>query len=248
MSSKFWKDKLLRKKRFEAYTTTFKAHTLHIHDQASFRLGYRELFKEEVYKFRTSKSNPYIIDCGSNIGMSVVYFKSLFPASRILAFEADPYVFSFLEKNIQSFGINDVTAINKAVWDANDKSLSFLTEGGAGGRVQEKSEQFKFVDVKTARLKDYLTEEIDFLKIDIEGAEGKVLVDCADDLKFVKNLFVEYHSMHNSSQNLHLILQIVHDAGFRFHIKEAFTTPFPFIERKLNFGMDLQLNIFCYRP
>ncbi len=248
MSSKFWKDKLLRKKRFEAYTTTFKAHTLHVHDQASFRLGYRELFKEEVYKFNALKSNPYIIDCGSNMGMSVIYFKSSFPASRILAFEADPYVFSFLEKNIQSFNINDVTAINKAVWDANDESLSFLAEGGAGGRIQEKSEQFKFVKVKTARLKDYLTEEIDFLKIDIEGAEDKVLADCADDLRFVNNLFVEYHSMNNSSQNLHLILQIVHNAGFRYHIKEAFTTRFPFIERKLNFGMDLQLNIFCYRP
>jgi FkbM family methyltransferase len=165
-----------------------------------------------------------------------------------LAFEADPYIFSFLEKNIQSFGLNDVTVINRAVWDINGQSLSFLAEGGAGGRVQEKSGHHKFVAVITTRLRDYLTEEIDFLKIDIEGAEGKVLSDCADGLKFVKNLFIEYHSMENTNQNLHSILQIVHHAGFRYHIKEAYTTVFPFIERKLNFGMDLQLNIFCYRP
>lgn len=246
--NRFWKDKLLRKKRFEAYTTTFKGRTLHVHDQASFRLGYHELFEEEVYRFGSTKANPHIIDCGSNIGMSIIYFKSLFPGSKIIGFEADPYVFSFLEKNVQSFSFNDVTVINKAVWDANDESLSFLAEGGAGGRVQEKSEQFKFVNVKTARLKDYLTKEIDFLKIDIEGAESRVIADCADNLKSVKNLFIEYHSMDNGCQDLHLILQIVNNAGFRYHIKEAYTTAFPFIERKLNFGMDLQLNIFCYRP
>jgi FkbM family methyltransferase len=178
--------------------------------------------------------------------MSVIYFKSLYPDARIVAFEADPYIFSFLEKNIQSYNFKDVTLNNKAVWNTNDEVLSFLAEGGAGGRLQEKSDQFKFVDIKTARLKDYLTQKVDFLKIDIEGAEYKVLADCADSLKLVKNLFIEYHSMANDPQNLHLILQIVHDAGFRYHIKEAYATPYPFIERKLNFGMDLQLNIFCY--
>ncbi len=94
----------VKKKEFEAYTTHFRGHTLHVHDQASFRLGYSELFNEEIYKFRSQKANPYIIDCGSNMGMSIIYFKSLFPDSRIVGFEADPYVFSFLKKNIQSFG------------------------------------------------------------------------------------------------------------------------------------------------
>jgi hypothetical protein len=102
--------------------------------------------------------------------------------------------------------------------------------------------------VKTTRLKNYLVEEIDFLKIDIEGAEHKVIADCADELRFVKNLFIEYHSMENRAQNLHLILEIISKAGFRYHIKEAYITPFPFVERRLNVGMDLQLNIFCYRP
>ena len=141
-----------------------------------------------------------------------------------------------------------MTVLNRAVWDADDETLSFLAEGGAGGRLQERSAQFNYIDVKTTRLKNYLVEEIDFLKIDIEGAEHKVIADCADELRFVKNLFIEYHSMENRAQNLHLILEIISKAGFRYHIKEAYITPFPFVERRLNVGMDLQLNIFCYRP
>ncbi|WP_276504835.1 FkbM family methyltransferase [Terrimonas pollutisoli] len=240
--------KLFKRKRFTPYTTTFRGNTLHVHDHASFRLGRKELFREEVYKFISPKTTPFIIDCGSNIGMSILYFKSLFPGAKIIGFEADPYIFSFLEKNIRSYNLGDVTVLNRAVWDADDETLSFLAEGGAGGRLQERSGQFNYIDVKTTRLKNYLVEEIDFLKIDIEGAEHKVIADCADELRFVKNLFIEYHSMENRDQNLHLILEIIYKAGFRYHIKEAYTTPFPFIERRLNVGMDLQLNIFCYRP
>ncbi|MGK2861255.1 MAG: FkbM family methyltransferase [Chitinophagaceae bacterium] len=239
--------KFFKPKRFTPYSTAFRGHTLYIHDRASFRLGKNELFKDEVYKFISSRPDPYIIDCGSNIGMSILYFKSLFPGSRILGFEADPYIFSFLEKNIRSFNLTSVTVINKAVWKADDQLLSFLAEGGAGGRLQQKSGHFKYIDVMTARLKNYLNEEIEFLKIDIEGAEYKVIEDCFDQLGLVKNLFIEYHSLVNEEQNLHHILKIVHEAGFRYHIKEAYTTPTPFIERRLNVGMDLQLNIFCFR-
>ena len=240
--------KLFKRKRFTPYTTTFRGSSLHVHDHNSFRLGRKELFREEVYKFISSKTAPFIIDCGSNIGMSILYFKSLYPDAKIIGFEADPYIFSFLEKNIQSYNLKNVTVFNRAIWDADDETLSFLAEGGAGGRLQERSEQFNYIDVKTTRLKNYLVEEIDFLKIDIEGAEHKVIADCADELRFVKNLFIEYHSMENREQNLHLILDMIYKAGFRYHIKEAYTTRFPFIERRLNVGMDLQLNIFCYRP
>lgn len=240
--------KLFKRKRFTPYTTTFRGNTLHVHDHASFRLGKKELFREEVYKFISQNSTPFIIDCGSNIGMSILYFKTLYPEAKIIGFEADPSIFSFLEKNIRSYNLKDVTVLNRAVWDADDETLSFLAEGGAGGRLQERSAQFNYIDVKTTRLKNYLVEEIDFLKIDIEGAEHKVIADCADELRFVKNLFIEYHSMENRAQNLHLILEIISKAGFRYHIKEAYITPFPFVERRLNVGMDLQLNIFCYRP
>ncbi len=244
---KRWKDKLLKKERFKPYTTSFRGHSLHVHDYASFKLGKGELFKEEVYRFKARRPDPYIIDCGSNIGMSIIYFKSIYPDARIVGFEADPHIYSFLEKNVASFGLQNVEVVNKAVWDKNDEVLSFLAEGGAGGRVEEKSSTHKFVEVKTARLKDYLTEPVDFLKIDIEGAEYNVIRDCADSLHHVEHLFIEYHSMEDRPQNLHEILRIVQKAGFRYHIKEAYTQPYPFMESKLNFGMDLQLNVFCIR-
>ena len=47
---------------------------------------FEEIFIHEVYKFESRNSNPCIIDCGSNIGMSILYFKCLYPYSTITAF------------------------------------------------------------------------------------------------------------------------------------------------------------------
>ena len=243
------KDKILdnQRKRFQPYDCMFLSHKLYVHDYASFELGKNELFSAKPYNFEALNDAPYVIDCGANLGMSVIFFKTLYPNAKVLAFEADPYIFSFLEKNIVSFNFSDVIAVKAAVWDKAKEVLPFYTEGGAGGRLEKETKNVSFVNVETIRLKDYLNEKVDFLKIDIEGAEFKVIKDCEDVLKNVDKLFIEYHSFPMETQNLQEILKIVQKAGFKYHIKEAFTSAEPFKEIKLNVGMDLQLNIFCYR-
>ncbi len=233
--------------RFEPYECNFMSNTLYVHDYASLELGLYELFEQNIYKFKSKTDAPYIVDCGANLGMSVIYFKSIYPNAIITAFEADPYIFSFLKKNVHSFGFANVEVINKAVWNEDDKKLSFLKEGGAGGRIEEKNTVGDYIEIETVRLKNFLNRKVDFLKIDIEGAEFSVITDCAEELRNVENLFLEYHSFPDRKQNLHDMLDIVQGAGFRYHIKEAFTSNIPFEEIKLNVGMDLQLNIFCYR-
>lgn len=234
--------------RFIPTEKIFLGKRIFIHDIASFDLCKGELFDDEAYNFEAKTAAPYIVDCGANLGMSIIYFKELYPKAAIIAFEADDHIFKFLEKNMASFGYNDVELINKAVWDSEGE-LTFLAEGGAGGRL-EKSEtaEHTYKKVASTRLKNYLSgKKVDFLKIDIEGAEYQVLKDCAEEIKNIDFMFIEYHSMLDRPQNLHEILQIVHDGGFRYHIKEAYTTRYPFLRRTLNFGMDLQLNIFCYK-
>jgi len=238
-----------RIERFVPTEKVFLNKKMFVHDIASFDLCYDELFVKEMYNFVAKRPNPYIVDCGANLGMSIIYFKELYPKAKIVAFEADEHIFSFLEKNIQLFGYKNVELINKAVWNKDDV-LSFILEGGAGGRLEEQSENgnYTYKDVPCVSVRKYLMDEkVDFFKIDIEGAEYEVLKDCEDLLPNVENLFIEYHSMSEKKQNLHDILKIVQEAGFKYHIKEAYTTKYPFIERKLNFGMDLQLNIFCYK-
>ncbi len=234
-------------KRFVPLEKIFLGKTLFIHDIASFHIGEFELFKSETYKFKANCENPLIIDCGANLGMSIIYFKELYPKASIIAFEADEYIYSFLEKNMKSFNYENVELVNRAVWNCND-TLSFLTEGGAGGRLEIEKSNGAYKKVNCTSLKKYLVgRKVDFLKIDIEGAEYEVLKDCKKELINVEKIFIEYHSFENQEQNLHKILDILSKAGFKYHIKDAYTRKNPFIDRDLNLGMDLQLNIFCNR-
>jgi hypothetical protein len=104
-------------------------------------------------------------------------------------------------------------------------------------------------EVEAVRLKDILKEHttIDFLKIDIEGAEHRVIMDCAEELHRVDKMFIEYHSSPNHPQLLHQILRVINNSGFRYYIKEASNNySHPFIRNK-DVLYDLQLNIFCFR-
>src|SRR5690242_10249467 len=55
------------------------------------RYLYREVFAEREYWFATDSPRPVILDCGSNIGMAILFFKSLYPEAEIFAFEPAPW-------------------------------------------------------------------------------------------------------------------------------------------------------------
>lgn len=226
-------------------TTTLFGKKFKINSAFWYLHGLEELFYEETYKFNSLSNTPLIIDCGANTGLSVIYFKKLFPNSKITAFEPDIAIFNILKENLSVFGYNDVELVNKAVWNKNG-AIKFLASGGVGGRISENDDD-KTVEMRTARLKDLLNAKIDFLKIDIEGAEYDVLDDCKNNLKNVKNIFIEYHSEENREQQLDKILKIIKDAGFKYYIKEAWNNqPNPYVNKRTNL-FDLQLNIFGYR-
>ena len=229
-------------RRIPAVTTLF-GKPFYAVDGASFVSAYKEIFGNGIYAFRAASRSPYIIDCGANVGVSVLYFKKQYPDAEVIAFEPDPGIFKTLEKNVSVQKLQNVALVNKAVWDA-DAILSFMSDGADGGRVSEKAG----IPVEAVRLVPFLNRPVDFLKIDIEGAEDVVLKDSEPHLKNVKNMFVEYHSRTDSPQQLADILGILTRAGFRYHLQSATEKQkMPFVSRTSKDGFDNQLNIFAYR-
>jgi FkbM family methyltransferase len=206
----------------------------------------REIFKEQVYRFEARSSRPHIIDAGANIGLSVLYFKTLYPEASILAYEPDAVIFDILEQNTRN--LPGVEVRNAAVWN-EDTELRFFSEGSLAG-----SSEINFLGtgkemvVRAERLKPEIAKRpVDFLKIDIEGAENAVLFDIEDELDNVSNLFFEYHSVPNNQQRLGELLSLVSRRGFRYMINGSHGPELPFVEKR-DWGFDLQLNVSCYRP
>lgn len=226
---------------------TFLKFKFIVPDALSFIWQFKEIFVEEYYRFETNSNAPLIFDCGANVGTSCAFFKSIYPHSKIIAFEPNPKIAEYLKQNIKNNSLENIEVIEKAVWINDDGIELGLENADASSIYLEKNK----TGVETIRLKNLLDREqtIDMLKMDIEGAEVEVLNDCRDSLNSVRNLFIEYHSYFNRQQKLSEIIRVLETAGFRYFIMQPENRSQPFINRtnKFNPEMDLQLNIFAYR-
>lgn len=209
---------------------------------------YRELFVNELYRFRTNTITPVIIDCGANIGLSVLYFKQLYPLAHIEAFEPDTQNFELLKRNCENNALQDVALYQAAVWTSNG-SIAFSADDSEASHISEATSA-KAVNVQSIRLKESLQKyaQVDMLKMDIEGAEWDVVQDIASELNHVSHFFLEYHGKANETYKLSGIMDILKSVGFGVYIKNAADNlKYPFVEKTTATLYDVQLNIFCYR-
>jgi hypothetical protein len=107
-------------------------------------------------------------------------------------------------------GLKDVQLVQAAL-AAREGVLTFYSDGKYGSCLAEHRPAdippgWTRYEVPCVRLRDYLVEPVDFLKMNIEGAEWEVLEDSADSLRKVREMVVEYHHLPGLPRTLHKIL------------------------------------------
>jgi FkbM family methyltransferase len=244
-------EKMLLLPRYTETSITLLGVRIKLPDNASYSFMYKEIFEEEIYKFKPLSDRPYIIDCGANIGLATIYFKKNHPNAEIIAFEPDMNIFKYLQNNIESFKLKDTILLNKGLWN-EEKEISFISEGADAGKIQEAEEnKNRLSDVKSIKvvsLRPFLNRKVDFLKLDIEGAETVVLEDIEDLLFNVERIFVEYHSFVGQEQTFDKIISILKNSNFRLYINSpGITNKSPFVRVANYNNMDMQLNIYGKR-
>jgi FkbM family methyltransferase len=228
------------------FVTNILGKPLIANDPMSFLGQYRDIVERNEYNFYSENVSPYIIDCGSNIGLSIIQHKKNHPLAKVVGFEADPEIFGLLKKNINSFDIHDVSIEQAAIW-IHDGELEFYQNGGSVGNITG-NESSKSVKVKSIDLREFLNVQVDLLKIDIEGGETILLNHVKDLLHNVRNIFVEFHSPVGELQTLDSILAILSSAGFRYYIESADVfSDQPFLSRNHLCGFDNLITIWAYR-
>jgi FkbM family methyltransferase len=224
--------------RYKQGNTNLIKNEFHFIDSESFINQFKDIWQKEILHFDSDNEAPLIIDCGSNIGLSVCYFKKKFPKSRIIAFEPDPKIFKTLTQNTKEFDKKNLKLLNLAVWN-RDSTLSFCQNGADGGTLSKEGN----IVVNTVNLSDYLNQKIDFLKIDIEGAESVVLPSIESKLHNVKNLFLELHVKKDQPELLETTCSILRKNKFRYKIETVGNTNFrSFVQTDND---EMQLNFFA---
>jgi FkbM family methyltransferase len=177
----------------------------------------REIWGQNIYHFVTNNPQPLIVDIGAHIGVSILYFKSIYPDSRILAFEPNPISVDILKENILINGLEDITLIEKAVWKEKALKSFYIDSTGSewysNSSLLENSwngkEKTEKINVETVRLEEYIDEKIDLLKVDTEGTELTIIKSIKRILPTIENIVVEYHpSRDNNLSELLGLLKI----------------------------------------
>lgn len=132
------------------------------------------------FLLRNLKSGQTAVDVGANIGFFTLLFaRQVGPKGKVISFEPGPKSFRLLEQNIRENGYGNVVANNAAVGDRNGAiDLLVCRTGESDNRIAAAdSADRDRVSVPLFSLDEYfpVSTRIDFLKIDVQGAEPLVL-------------------------------------------------------------------------
>ena len=207
---------IAQQNRFGNWQVNMSGFSMYCHDLLSFYMAAKDIFLQGIYDFETTNRQPVVIDGGGNIGLFTLFVKQKYPDSLITVFEPDEESLGLLRNNIEVNGIENVKIVNAGLY-AHEGEVSFGSDHSDGSSIFAKEKE---TTIKVVPLSKYIDSEIDFLKLNIEGAELEVLHEIESRLPLIKEIVIEYHGFPEIGQKLHEILAILDRNGFRYTIHD----------------------------
>ncbi len=155
---------------------------------------FRQVFLEQQYDcVRAAGITPHtILDLGANVGYSAVWFAMRYPHAKICAVEPLPANVERIRRQIGAAGLSDRVQIIQAAADAAPGQAEFYTyEDGffhtSGSLIADESHRVTAAVVECVTIPQLIAragwDHADMIKIDIEGAETRLLTVGADVLR-----------------------------------------------------------------
>jgi len=213
--------------RFRFHREAVFGNELEFFDYFDFITTFDILFLSQEYRFLPRSLRPRIVDCGSNIGLSVLWFKHQFPDATIVAFEPDPAAFAVLMRNVARNRWSGVELRNEAVCASAGRKPFFYDPARPGSVLMSLRRECGLPgseEVAGVRLSQFLQGEVDLLKLDVEGAEVEVVEDLAANgcLPLVRALVLEYHPLYFSGfQAFGSMTALLEQHGFRWEVRSG---------------------------
>jgi len=126
---------------------------------------------------------PIVFDLGASYGIIAAALRQTLPKTQLTLFEPNPHAFAYLRNYFDVNNIKDIVVNNVAVGSQDDVLTLYINPHvwETANAQQSYSEEMQAFDVPSVQLSRYLQEHdvprIDFLKMDIEGAEWDVFSD-----------------------------------------------------------------------
>ena len=156
---------------------------LKLNIDTSYPIDWFIFFKGTYEENNLKKILPFIkegnvfLDAGANFGYYSLIFSQT--AEKVYAFEPNPMVYKRLLENINLNHIRNIVTEPQCLSDVSSKSIKLYTVSGAekGNATLSFRSDSKIVECEATTIDNYFKDKdrLDFIKIDVEGAEDKVL-------------------------------------------------------------------------
>ena len=183
-------------KKSSVVSFSFLKHPVHFRAQytTSDLSMFEQIFYSKHYEISVPFAPKIIFDLGANVGFASIYFANRFPGSQIIAIEPNAENYKSAVMNSENY--DNIKMIYDAVWNRHEElhvvdkghgEAAFMIEPGKGEN-----------EVPAYTIKSLMqmmkTDEIDILKIDIEGSEKEIFETGYEDwLPKTKIVIVETH-------------------------------------------------------
>jgi FkbM family methyltransferase len=139
-----------------------------------------------------------VLDIGANIGYFSCYEARIVGNSgKVYAIEPDPRNLELLRKNIQINDLYNVEVFDCVISNRTGIENFYLSKTSSHNSLIPISKTYGEIKVKAYTVDDFLKEKgihsVDAIRMDVEGAEGKVIDGASSTLEKTKVLFVEIH-------------------------------------------------------
>jgi FkbM family methyltransferase len=164
-----------------------------------------------------------IFDIGSCEGEDSIRYSKLFPDAKVYAFEPLPHNMEIIKRQLDEYGVKNVLAFQTALadevgeadffvssgqpdeftskddWDFGNKSSSLFPPHRNKREIFPWLEFSGAIKVPTTTLENFCAQqgiqEIDFVHIDVQGAELKVLSGAGDFIKQIRAIWMEVENI-----------------------------------------------------
>lgn len=185
-----------------------------------------ERYEINIFR-RLIKPGMTVIDIGANIGVyTKIACDIVGPKGKVFAFEPESENLIILKEKLAVFKNSNVTVISKALSDKIGEERLYIDEVNVGNHSMSEKNILKgnnFIKIQTTTLDKYFSDKgkVDLIKMDVQGAEGKIIKGAENILtKYKPTMMVEFwpDGLINCGSNpLNLLIRLK-EFGFQINL------------------------------
>lgn len=179
------------------------------------------LWAEPYERYFEVKPRETVLDAGACIGEFTV--QTAKRAGEVVAIEPSPENRRWLQRNIAENGLQNVCVVGKAAWNRRAPLRLWISEENIGGHSVVGDRGGGNIEVQADTLDNIISdlgiEKVDFVKMDIEGAEVEALEGAKRVLGTTKKIVIETHPGKNGRKRTPRVQSLLESNGFATRVE-----------------------------